>query len=44
MKEIEELAWFLYCYDAGLCAGAVDYWSDLNKETQNHYIYKVLFG
>ena len=35
-------AWDLYCREAGMCAGAVDYWEQVSVEVQNIYICKII--
>ena len=43
-KIIVDMAWDLYCKEAGMCAGAVDYWERVSIDIQDKYICKVLRG
>lgn len=35
-------AWELYCQEAGMCAGAVDYWEQVSTEVQDMYICRIV--
>jgi hypothetical protein len=41
-KIIIEAAWNLYCKEAGMCAGAVDYWEQVSENVQDIYICKIV--
>ncbi len=39
--EKEKLAWDLYCKEAGMCAGALDYWEQVPPNVQQIYLDKI---
>jgi hypothetical protein len=39
---VKTAAWDLYCKEAGMCAGAVDYWEQLSTDVQDLYICRIL--
>ena len=39
---IKTAAWDLYCKEAGMCAGAVDYWEQVPTDVQDLYICRIL--
>lgn len=40
-KSNEKEAWDLYCKEAGICAGALDYWEQLPLDVQKKYLDKI---
>jgi hypothetical protein len=40
-QSLSEIAWDLYCKEAGLCGGALDHWDDLSDDIKIKYLYKV---